>query len=190
MEEILLVFLFALLILFILILSKIRIEINNLQFNSKKIKCSYLNDDYKISIKLIILKAIPLIWINIDKQKLERIELNQKINFQSFSKKISKQKIKNIIEKIRIKNLYLKLNIGTDFTIFTSILIPVFSTIISTELAKSNASPENQFFEIKPIYNSGNLINAILSTAIEINLLDIIKMYILSKSDTYYKCNM
>ena len=186
------VFLFALLFLFILILSKIRIEINNLQFNSRKIECSHLNNDYKISIKLIILKAIPLIWINIDKRKIERIKQKQKINynFQSFSKKISKQKIKSIIEKIRIKNLYLKMNIGTDFTIFTSILIPVFSTIISTEFAKRSTSPENQFFEIKPIYNSGNLINAILSTAIEINLLDIIKMYILSKSDTYYKCNM
>lgn len=175
------VFLFALLLLFILILSKIRIEINNLQFNSKKIKCSHLNNDYKISIKLIILKAIPLIWINIDKRKIERIKQKQKINFQSFSKKISKQKIKSIIEKIRIKNLYLKMNIGTDFTIFTSILIPVFSTIISTELAKRSTSPENQFFEIKPIYNSGNLINALFSATIEINIIDIIKIYTYNK---------
>lgn len=176
------VFLFAfLLVLFILILSKIRIEINNLQFNSKKIKCSHLNDDYKISIKLIILKVIPLIWVNIDKQKIEKIKQKQKINFKNLNKKISKEKVKKLIEQIQIKNFYLKLNFGTDFTLITSILIPVLSTIIATKLSKNSVNPEKQRFEIHPIYNFGNAVDLVLSTILEINVIDIIKIYTYTK---------
>lgn len=183
MEEILLVFLFILLILLlILIASKIRIKIDNLQFTSKKIDNSYLNNNYNIKIELIILEILPLIWININKRKIDKLKSKNKINInlKNINKKMSKIKISKIKDKInvKIKEFNLKLFLGTDFTIFTSLIIPIFSTLIAILLSKKEVDKSKQNYELKPVYNLGNLVEFEFSGTFEIQIIDIIKMLI------------
>ena len=171
-EAILLVFLFLLLIILLLITSKIRIEINNFKFSGeilnkkdvlddlmeKEKKESYLNDNYNIKISLNVLIKIPILWININKKKIEKLKQNKKfknIKFKNATKDIDIQQLKHAKEKIniKIKQFHLDAQIGTDSTIFTTMIIPLISSIISYILAKRHIKQKNFDFKIKPIFN-------------------------------------
>ena len=154
------VFLFILLIIILLITSKIKIEISNFEFTSKKIKSSYLNDKYNIKIEFVILSKIPILWVNINKKKIQKLEESGKfkninINFKNVKKDISIKKIKQVQKQIniQIKKFNLKLELGTDSTILTSMIIPTISSIISIILARKRIEPSNSYLRIKPIYN-------------------------------------
>ena len=154
------VFLFILLIIILLITSKIKIEISNFKFTSKKIKSSYLNDKYNIKIEFVILSKIPILWVNINKKKIQKLEESGKfkninINFKDVKKDISIKKIKQVQKQIniQIKKFNLKLELGTDSTILTSMIIPTISSIISIILARKRIEPSNSYLRIKPIYN-------------------------------------
>ena len=159
------VFLFILIILVVLLItSKIRIEINNLRFstnnvkNNLPIKQQHLNDKYNVKIKLQILGKITVLWFNINKHKIEKLKKKQRfknIKMTNFKKHISVDKIKqwkNIIN-ISIEKLKLNAEIGTDSTMLTTMIIPTISSIIAIILAKKKVKQENQYFQLKPIYN-------------------------------------
>ena len=203
------VFLFVLLILvfifFILITSKIRISINNLQFNVNS-KAKHLNDKYNVKIQLIIFNFLPILWVNINKKKVEKIKRNgiksklqlklqnkikSEFSFKKIIGNISKGKNKQIQEMLNLKinKFNLELNIGTDFMFLTNLLIPIISTGISTFLSKNNA--KEKYYRIMPIYELENMLLLKFSSDIEIKLIDIIKIiHIYGKNDTYYKWNM
>lgn len=157
------VFLFLLLIILLLITSKIRIKIDNLRFrgellNEKEKSKSYLNDNYNIKISLDVLSKIPILWINIDKKKIEKLKQKDRfknIKFKNATKNIKIHQLKEVKEKIniRIKEFYLDTQIGTDSTIFTTMIIPLISSIISYILAKRHIKQKNFDFKIKPIFN-------------------------------------
>ena len=157
------VFLFLLLIILLLITSKIRIKIDNLRFrgellNEKEKSKSCLNDNYNIKISLDVLSEIPIVWVNIDKKKIEKLKQNDRfknIKFKNATKNIKIYQLKDVKEKIniRIKEFYLDTQIGTDSTIFTTMIIPLVSFIISYMLAKKKIKQKNFNFKIKPIFN-------------------------------------
>lgn len=157
------VFLFLLLITLLLVTSKIRIEIDNLRFrgeilNKKEKNKSYLNNSYNIKISLNILSKIPILWININKDKIEKLKQNNKfknIDFKNARKNIKVNDIKDIKNQIniKIKKFYLKVSIGTDSTMFTTFLIPIISSIISIILANKRIKQKNLYFKINPIFN-------------------------------------
>lgn len=159
-----LVFLFILIILTVLILtSKIKIEIKDLKFYSKQTLGlnfnSYLNNKFNIQAKITVLEFLPILWVNINKEKINKIKQNKRLkkyNFNKISKDFSLKKLEKGTEKIniKIKKFYLNSQIGTESTVFTSALIPIISTIISIILAKKKVKIPNQKFNIKPIYNN------------------------------------
>lgn len=183
------VFLFAfILILVIIYFSKIQVQIINLKFSS--IMPGHLNKDYKIAIRWYILSKIPIMKFNINKTKMEKIKIKEKIkniNFKILEEqgKIYVKKLKTLKElKMKIKSVNLNLEIGTENAALTSILVPVISTVIAIVLRKKVRKYENQIFIINPAYLNQNLLNISLSGIFEIKINHIINMiYILNKKE-------
>ena len=183
------VFLFVLMVILLLIIfSKIKIEIKNFKFTSKKFNFKHLSDNYIIELQILILSKIPILKINITRDKLQKLKDNDRIkNLQSkigkFEENISLDIIKDLKTfDFQIKNLELQIDLGTDSTIFTSILIPAISTVISIFLARKKVPMKNQIFIVNPVYNNGNLVNIGLQGIFEVKMIHIIKViYIINK---------
>ncbi|MBR3002360.1 MAG: hypothetical protein IKF38_02180 [Clostridia bacterium] len=195
------VFLFIFfLIIILLVTSKIRIEIENLKILSKTedilellikksnkqknnlINPNYLNDKYTIKIKLQILSKLPIIWTNINKNKIQKMEKNEKIkrineNLKNTPKNISFKQFKQATNKINIdiKKFYLETEIGTENTILTTMIVPIISSFLAIIFTKKKVKQENQKYQIKPIYNSGNVLNIEFSGVVEIKIKDVLK---------------
>ena len=178
------VFLFILgSIILLLILSKIRIEIQNFEFTTQKKQ--HINTTYKVTCKLEILYKIPIAKITITNPKIEKWNMKEKI------KKINKEVLQNTnkIDKkvikhanIQYKKINLKIEIGTENACLTSFLIPAISTVIAIWLRKKIQDNKNQTFIIQPIYQDKNLVNIQFSGIFEIKMIHIINIiYILNK---------
>ena len=179
--------LFILLTNILLIFSTIQIEIKNLKFNSQQLS-RHINKNYEIIIKLLLLKFIPILKVNIAKNKLEKLKLKEKIKNFDFkiiqnNKQFDKKALVIFKElNIDIQNIKLYVNIGTENASLTSILVPTLSTIIAFILNKKIKKFENQIFKIQPIYTNQNLVNIDISGIFDIKISHIINIiYILNK---------
>ena len=190
-EAIILVFLFAFLLVltfFILILfSKIRIEIFNLKISS--ISNKHVNNNYKIVIKLCTLYKIPIIKVNLTKNKLEKLKIKEKI--KKIDLKVLKNKNdidKNFLKAIKkvnisIKKINLRIELGTENASLTAFLVCLLSSIISILFSKKVTNYEKQKYIINPIYNNQNIINMLISGIFEMKMIHIINIiYILNKN--------
>ena len=182
------VFLFIIVILILVIIfSKIRIEIINLKFISNAQK--HLNKDYSIIFKICILKYIPVIKLEITDKKVKKLNLKKKmenINIQKLEKNININKIKEIFKKHKfiIKKLKLKIEIGTENSAFTAMIVVLISTIISFFLKNKIENHKKQKFNVKPIFINKNLINIDFSGIFEMKLIHIINIiYILNRKE-------
>lgn len=190
-EELILVFIYFVLIIFILILlfifSKIRIEIDNFEFNSQ-LK-GFTNKSYKIYFKLYILKFIPILKIKIDDKKIRKKlkedkfkAKTQKIEQDILSKKIQIGEFKNL--DFEIKKFNLNLELGTENAFLTSMLIPIISALISILLGKKSKDVTNTKYIIKPIYINQNLIKILIFGIFDIKMFHIINiLYSLIKKE-------
>ena len=99
------VFIFVLiLIIVLLVFSRIRIEVINFKFSSQTKR--HINKDYKVIIKLCILKKIPILKVNITKTKLEKMKIKEKIKNIDFKIIQNKNKFdKNAIKAIKKSNI-------------------------------------------------------------------------------------
>ena len=183
------VFLFIFIIIAVgSIFSKIRIEIIDFKFDSTSQK--HINKDYKIIIKFCIFNKIPVIKTTITQDKLKNFKMNQKakniaIKALRNNKKMDVKAISTVKKlNISIKDIKLKINIGTENTAFTAIIVGIISTIIPILLRDKVEDYRNQTFTINPIYINQNLINIALSGIFEIKMIHIINIiYILSKKE-------
>ena len=187
------VFLFILLLIIILLaFSKIQIEVLNLKY--KSIEKRHLNQNYEIVLILKILDKIPIFKLKIDKKKLEKLKkkekLQKRINEINIKNIKNKNKFdKNVLEEtkkanIEIKKINLKIEIGTENAFFTSLLIPVISTIVSILIRRKIKNIEKQRFIVNPIYCNQNIANIEISGIFEIKMIHIINIiYILNKKE-------
>lgn len=181
------VFIFVLiLIIVLLVFSRIRIEVINLKFSSQTKR--HINKDYKVIIKLCILKKIPILKVNITKTKLEKMKIKEKIKNIDFKIIQNKNKFdKNAIKAIKksninINKINLNLEIGTENATLTSVIVPAISTILAILLSKKIENPKNQLFIIQPVYINQNLINIVFSGIFEMKMIHIINIiYILNR---------
>lgn len=171
---------FLVFILFIMLFSKIRIQIINLKFTSENKK--HLNDNYKIIIKLCLFGKIPIFKSKINKEKIDKSKVLEKIKNINFNQiqikdninKTSLKALKNI--KIEINNINLNIELGTENSALTAIIIPTISTFINIFLGRKVKDYNKQIFIIKPIYINENLINIALSGIFEIKMIHIINI--------------
>ena len=128
--------------------------------------------------------------MHLDKTKLK--ELEREISLSDI------KEIANIKPKISYMNLQLKL--GIEDILATTYAVPIISTLISILLpllvVKENL--KNIKYEIKPMYNMGNMYDINLDIGIKVKILKVLntayriyksrkKMYKLSKIGTYYQ---
>ena len=178
------VFIFVLiLIIVLLVFSRIRIEVINFKFSSQTKR--HINKDYKVIIKLCILKKIPILKVNITKTKLEKMKIKEKIKNIDFKIIQNKNKFdKNAIKAIKKSNININLNleIGTENATLTSVIVPAISTILAILLSRKIENPKNQLFIIQPVYINQNLINIVFSGIFEMKMIHIINIiYILNR---------
>ena len=186
------VFLFILLILCILLLiivfSKIRIDVKKFEYCSANKK--HINPNYYLQLSWIILNKIPIIKIKLNKHTVKKLKLKDKfvdidIKMWEERKKLDKETI-NIIKKIdfAIRKLKLKIDIGTENSAITSLLIPIVSTVISFLLRNKMKTKEEQTYIIQPIYKDQNYLNITISGIFDIKMNHIINViYLLSRKN-------
>ena len=179
-------FIFVILIIFIF--SKVQIKIENFKFTSETKR--HINTDYKLVIKLYILSKIPILKISINKKFIERLKVKEKMKTLEMELIENKLKIDKAFLKamkkldINIKHLNLRIDLGTENASFTSIIIPILSTIISMLLRNRIKDYKNQHYIVNPIFTNQNLINIELSSIFEIKMIHIIdSIYVLNKKE-------
>lgn len=188
-EAKILVFLFIILtIIIILLLSKIRIEVKKFSFSSMTKR--HINLNYEIIIKLCVFHTIPILKINVTKTKLEKLKLKEKIKKVNVEILENNHKLDSRILKaikklnLMIRKIDLHIDIGTENSSFTAILVPILSTILAIILQKKVRNCKNQRFKINPIFINQNLINIAISGIFEIKVIHIISIiYILNKKE-------
>lgn len=183
-----LIILIILVTIIIIIKSKMLIEIENLVIKAnKKI---YINDAYKIIVKIIIFNKIPILKFKLDNKRMT-VERNKIINKKIFSNikenflknKMKKEILKHLTD-IQIDKLNLEIKIGTENVFFTSMIVPTISSIISIILMKKITNLEKQKYIVKPIYSNKNILEILISGIFEMKMIHIINIiYILTKKE-------
>ena len=175
-------------LLLLIAFSRIKINIKNIKFTSYKVEERHLQENYDIEVKLYVLKFLRILKINITKEKLEKLRLENKI--KKLEKKLILKDVKfdvNVFDvlknlKIIFEELNLKVEIGTENSALTSIIFGIVSGIIQFILRNQIKNIEKQKIDIKPIYLNQNLLNIELNCIFNIKMIHIIYvMYILNK---------
>ena len=186
------IILIVLIITIIITKAKISIEVKNLKIRADK--KMYISEDYKIIFKIIILNKIPILKFNLNNEKLI-LKRNKKIKKkglkeESFLKnKIKKEFIKHFSD-IQVNKLNLKIRIGTENAFFTSMIVPIISSIISIILMKKITNVEKQKYIVEPIYLNQNILEILISGIFEMKLIHIINIiYILKQKEEGVKKN-
>lgn len=178
------ILLIVLIITIIIAKAKISIEVKNLKIKANK--KMYISDNYKIIFKIIILNKIPILKFNLNNEKLV-LERNKRINKkglkeESFLKNKIKKEILKHFSDIQVNKLNLKIKIGTENAFFTSMIIPIISSIISIILMKKITNAEKQKYIVEPIYLNQNILEILISGIFEMKMIHIINIiYVLNK---------
>ena len=186
------ILLIVLIITIIIAKAKISIEVKNLKIKANK--KMYISDNYKIIFKIIILNKIPILKFNLNNEKLV-LERNKRINKkglkeESFLKNKIKKEILKHFSDIQVNKLNLKIKIGTENAFFTSMIIPIVSSIISIILMKKITNVEKQKYVVEPIYLNQNILEILISGIFEIKMIHIISIiYILKQKEEGVKIN-
>ncbi|MFQ8660934.1 MAG: hypothetical protein ACLR9X_02390 [Clostridia bacterium] len=186
------ILLIVLIITIIIAKAKISIEVKNLKIKANK--KMYISDNYKIIFKIIILNKIPILKFNLNNEKLV-LERNKRINKkglkeESFLKNKIKKEILKHFSDIQVNKLNLKIKIGTENVFFTSMIIPIVSSIISIILMKKITNVEKQKYVVEPIYLNQNILEILISGIFEIKMIHIISIiYILKQKEEGVKKN-
>lgn len=161
---------------FLLIVSTIRIKIDELQISNK---CKKISKKVVCEIGLYLFGKMKIIKINLNNKKIKEIYLKEKNNYKKIKNKISisKNNIKNI-KKLNpdIITYNMHLEIGLQDAIATSCIIVLCSSVISYILAKNIEKYDDSKYNyiITPIYSDSNIIDLKLKMIIDIKILNLI----------------
>ena len=183
--------------LILIITVKVEVKIQNIKYNSEKVKGERLDNNYQIIIKILTLEKIPIFRLKINKSKIEKINAKTHLK-QKIKKEIQKQDIAKAIEmekkydlkklipevykniKLETENINLKIDIGTENVVLTSFIIPIISTILAFTVKRN--------FEVQPIYQNKNIIKFELNGIFSVKMIHIIDtICILKKKRRVYK---
>ncbi len=173
----LLVFFIFLIIILLIVSLRFEIEIEDFEYSNYE---KQISDKLMIKFKIFILNNIKILQIGLNKQKIKRIYSKkrlEKINAKRLIQKLpksNKEKIK-ILEIIKLKKVNLYLQIGTQDVMFTTIFIPMFTTILSIIFAKTS-NPQKCFYKLQPIYIDKNIYKISLNCIISIKMIHIINI--------------
>ena len=193
--------------LFLLLISKIEINVKNMYLNN--INKTKNNEYLKVKLSLKI-GAINWLWITLDKAKIERLylsikkkEIKSNINVKIMQKKINETILKVIKDKenrktlsdikINLKYLNLSIRISTNEYPITAYLTTFISIIIANILPHivyngSNIGninkDKNIYYKVEPVYILKNDYDILASFIININIKQIIFALVRIKKET------
>ena len=181
-----------LIITLIILTARLEVEIVNFVINSQNKE--HIPNGYEFIIKLKIFRNIPIIKFTLNKNKLMKIQQSRKMNekIQQLEKDILKNEnkfdrqiikgLKEFSKGIYVENLELEVELGTQNAFLTSMLVAIFSSILSIGVSKIRVREKNIVYEIEPIYKNENSIKIEISGIFQIKLIHIINtIYVLNK---------
>ena len=187
-----LVFVFALIMLVLVVLTNL---ISTLRINIKKLELSNetpntpLIKELEISIEIYILNKIKIYRKNITNQSLQNMNSSKRLEklkntildngIKNKDKKNNKIDVDILkLLKPKLQQINLELKIGTEDVVLTSFLICIISILISMLLSKTieKYDEEKYKYKIIPNYNNQNSIKIIVSSIIDIKLVNIINI--------------
>lgn len=188
---------------FVIIFSTLKIEIKNFKISNLE-KSKENTFIYEIIISLEILNKLKYFSLNLNAKKIRKITLKMhldKTKLKELEREISLSDIKEIANiKPKISYMDLQLKLGIEDILATTYAVPIISTLISIllPLLVEKENLRNIKYEIKPMYNMGNIYDINLDIGIKVKILKVLntayriyksrkKMYKLSKIGTYYQ---
>lgn len=206
----------AISLFFLIIFSTLKIEIKNFKtsnLTTNKEKSTFTNSKkyskYEVNIALEILNKLKYFSLNLNSRKIKKITLKMhldKTKIKELEREISISDIKEVMNiRPKISYMDLKLKLGIDDVLLTTYSVPIISTLISILLPYTVEKKDvnNIKYEVKPIYNNGNVYDMKLNIGVKIKVIKILnavykiykskkdknkkKMYKLSKIGTYYQ---
>ena len=188
---------------FVIIFSTLKIEIKNFKISNLE-KSKENTFIYEIIISLEILNKLKYFSLNLNAKKIRKITLKMhldKTKLKELEREISLSDIKEITNiKPKISYMDLQLKLGIEDILATTYAVPIISTLISIllPLLVEKENLKNIKYEIKPMYNMGNMYDINLDIGIKVKILKVLntayriyksrkKMYKLSKIGTYYQ---
>lgn len=188
---------------FVIIFSTLKIEIKNFKISNLE-KSKENTFIYEIIISLEILNKLKYFSLNLNAKKIRKITLKMhldKTKLKELEREISLSDIKEIANiKPKISYMDLQLKLGIEDILATTYAVPIISTLISIllPLLVEKENLRNIKYEIKPMYNMGNMYDINLDIGIKVKILKVLntayriyksrkKMYKLSKIGTYYQ---
>ena len=168
-----------------LIFSKIELHLKRVEFTNVNFKNSKINRNAIIKIKFYFYGIIKFFEIDLKKVKVNNKNIKQRIS--NIEEKINYKKsinIRKIVKylNIKIKKLNLKINIDMEDSAVLSILVGIFSGIISCILPNISNKKSQIYWKIRPIYQNQYFFNISLNGIVTTNLIHIIyAIYMLNK---------
>ena len=178
--------LFLIVIIFLFSL-KIQINIDNLKISTEKHDGSIINKNFKIIIFLYIFNRLRIFKSIIDRNKLENLQLKNKIKKFNITKvefsRFDKENIKKINKyKPKVKYADVILDIGIEDAALTAFVVAFISSILGILLNNTLQKTIGSKFIVNPIFANKNLLNLELNCIIELKLIHIIYIiYILNQ---------
>ena len=179
------IFAFLVLIIFLLILSTIKLNVEKLDISNyeRGFKKGKIIKEFRVFIELHLFDKIKIAKFKISNKFLEK--LNVENDLKDLKKDVQLIKKINIFEifkvlKIKLERLNLKVEIGTEDVMITVFLVTFISTAVG--IICRNADQNKVKFNIMPLYQFGNAINFRLNCIINVKMVHIIYViYILLK---------
>lgn len=181
-------FIIIIVLMLIFLISTLKIDIKKIEITNE-IPNTPLIKEFEIVIGIYVFDKIKLYSKTIKKQDIEKMKNSKsltKLKNGIMTKDILKNKKSNIKMDLDIlkginpnlQQINLELKLGTEDVVLTSFLICIISILISMVLSKAIQiyDEENYKYKIIPNYNNQNSIKIILSSIIEIKLVNIINI--------------
>ena len=193
-------------IFFLIILSTLKIEVKNYEVSNmfSKLNSSENNEStsknlcksdnkinakHKIKVSLNVLDKLKIWQLKLNSEKIKKITLKMhldRIDIKKLEKEIRIDDIKEIIQiKPKISYMDLSIKVGIDDVLLTTYAVPVLCTLISIllPLVVEKNSHKKIKYDIKPIYNNGNMYDVKFDIGIKIKVLKLLNaMYIIYKN--------
>lgn len=180
-------------ILFLILASTLKIQVKKFEFRNFDKKGIFVKpiQDFDITLGLYLFSKIPLLFLTVNKRKIKKWHIKEKIkkvNFRKIELKFPEVKeIKDIVKNldIKVETFKLESNIGLKDPIVTSAIVTILASIIPSILNKTmeEYKEEKIYYKIVPMYLQENVIKINFNCIIKIKMVHIITilMNILSK---------
>lgn len=165
---------------FLILLSTIRIKIQNFSITNRKEE--KLDTNYAIILSLYLGNKIKWISIHLNNKRLRKAYSKmqlEKIDLKKLEKDFRWEDLK-VIKRLhpKIANLKLNMQVGLESPVVTAFAVTSLSSIISILLPRvaTNRKKENYEYTIVPIYQNRNLYEIQFNCIIEVKMVHIINV--------------